>query len=140
MRRTFPYGLIRVYLNVSMFGEIGIYNMNQTELYIKKSPLAGVFTGGATVARKWNTNVTIDARSNVTDPDEEPGDYTDMTWTWFCKRRCETWPTFDDDFRITNTDFDDSQCTYIDSDDRADRGCFNFDQVDGPIGESLFDR
>ena len=119
--------MIRVYLNVSMFGEIGIYNMNQTELYIKKSPLAGVFTGGATVARKWNTNVTIDARSNVTDPDEEPGDYTDMTWTWFCKRRCEGWPSFDDNFRI-NVDeewTDDSRCTpYIDQDDRADRGCF----------------
>ena len=120
-----------------MSGEIGIWNMNQTDFFIEPSPLIGVISGGATVARKWNTNVTIDARANVTDPDVEPGDYTDMTWSWFCKRRCETWPTFDANYNIINQDFSDTQCLpYQDSTDQADRGCFYLDEVDGPIGKT----
>lgn len=64
-----------------MEDEIGLYGEDMLEVYILPSPLRGDIMGGARVARRWNTNVTVDARSFVQDPDVEPGDHSGMTWT-----------------------------------------------------------
>ena len=64
-----------------MENEIGLYGEDMLELYIEKSPLRGSIVGGGRVARRWNTNVTIDARTEVQDPDVDPGDWSGITWT-----------------------------------------------------------
>ena len=71
---------MRIEVNASMEDEIGLYSIDSLDVYITKTPLTGDISGGASVVRKWNTNVTIDALLGVSDPDVEPGNHTGMTW------------------------------------------------------------
>ena len=53
---------------------------------------------------------------------------------WYCKRRCESWPSFDDNYDIIDASFN-SSCDYSnDIGDVNDQGCFYNDGINGPIG------
>lgn len=46
--RTFDYGSYRLFLNVTMIGELGIYSINSTDFNILQTPLhAEISAGGA---------------------------------------------------------------------------------------------
>lgn len=78
--RSLPYGSVRIYLSVTMQEVSGYSAEASLDMYIKEANITGLITGGGTVARQWNTNITVDARTNVYDPGLGSGDWTGITW------------------------------------------------------------
>lgn len=63
------YGFVKLYLNVSMDDVPGVETINTTTIEIIRTPLIGEIAGGPSVPKKWNTNATLDAKTNTYDPD-----------------------------------------------------------------------
>ncbi|XP_013395450.1 sperm receptor for egg jelly-like [Lingula anatina] len=128
-KRLLPYGLYKFRLNVSMDGEIGIENVTTIMVRIVKSDLVAKIAGGSFVRRKWGINITIDAIDGTYDPDVGESDKSNFTFRWFCRRLCETWPEYNDNFSMILAPFT-SNCTYDTLNGADEGGCFKYDGVE----------
>nr|XP_034310453.1 uncharacterized protein LOC105340501 isoform X2 [Crassostrea gigas] len=128
--RILDYGLYRFELNVSMNELIGMYSIDSTQLRIVPTPLIANIAGGDFLQAQWGSELPfiLDGMAETFDPDASPEDKSGMEFIWLCKRMCEDWPTFDDNFDPKLPSFT-HNCTYQDD---ADRGCSKIDLLDSP--------
>lgn len=128
--RTLDYGLYRFRLNVSMNEVIGMYSIDNCFIRIIPTPITVQITGGDFMMRRWGAidPLNIDGLTNAIDPDVDASDKSGMKFIWMCRRLCETWPTFDNDWSI-KTPFQ-TNCTYSAGDAQNDRGCSKVDGID----------
>ena len=104
--RTLHYGLYRTELNVSMVEEPAIDNAGSVTINIIPSPLVGHLGGGPIKYVKFNFNQTFDAGEFTFDPDlDDASNKSGMTFQWLCKRSCESWPGFDSQYNIIDTNY-----------------------------------
>lgn len=127
--RVLDYGLYRFELNVSMNELMGMYSIDSTQLRIVATPLIANIAGGDFLQAQWGSALPLILNGMVEtfDPDASPEDKTGMEFIWICRRLCENWPTFDDNFDPSSSFT--HNCTYQDD---ADRGCSKIDLLDSP--------
>ena len=85
-----PYGLYRFYLNVSMWGEIGVESIESVTIRVVPTPLVVVISGGSERLVRWNEIITIDGESSTYDPDVGPENREGIRYIWLCRREHET--------------------------------------------------
>ncbi|XP_072043397.1 polycystin-1-related protein-like [Amphiura filiformis] len=85
---VFEYGKYRFEVNVSMSEEVGIFTIEETYIYITKSPLVAKIAGGYYRTAGWNSYDIIDAISETYDPDKTGEARKEgFEFTWFCRRK-----------------------------------------------------
>ena len=85
---------------------------------------------------QWKAQSTFNGRCSY-DPDIEETDKTGMTFTWYCRRDCETWPPFNSEYNIIDPKQFNTTCKYQ-AQFKDDRGCYMYDKIDGPGKILLF--
>ena len=88
---SFPHGLVRVQINVSMYTLGGMWTLASTYLNITKTPLAMGMIGGSRQAIGWNRSLEINAYGRSQDPDFVPHDRDGWEFTYYCKRYHENY-------------------------------------------------
>jgi hypothetical protein len=101
-RHTFKYGLYLVEFRVILNNAEGLFNSDLRFFSITESPIIAGITGGSHVRRGFNQEVQLDG-SPSEDPDVQHGDYSDMTFTWLCKRKGESFPSIPPDIPIVSS-------------------------------------
>ncbi|XP_055995228.1 uncharacterized protein LOC125649388 [Ostrea edulis] len=127
--RVLEYGLYRFELNVSMNELMGMFSVDSVELRILPTPLQVAIAGGDILQAQWGSEspLVLDGQTESYDPDVASEDKSGMEFIWLCRRVCENWPIFDNDFNPTSTFT--HNCTYQDD---SDRGCSKIDELDSP--------
>ncbi|XP_077863102.1 polycystin-1-like [Saccoglossus kowalevskii] len=98
---TLGYGLYRMELNVSMYGEIGVETVESAYIYIVATPLVASISGGSEIRVRWSALIEIDGLSDTYDPDVEQDNKLGMEFIWMCRRMTYT---IDDDTTIENVE------------------------------------
>ncbi|XP_033117714.1 uncharacterized protein LOC117117519, partial [Anneissia japonica] len=106
------YGTYRFELNVSMFGEIGLWAIDSTTLVVVPSPLKIGIDGGEIRIIPWDQTITVDASLLTYDPDKSMDDQSGMRFIWMCRRktykpRNESIPRIEnlETFQVWNSDY-----------------------------------
>lgn len=91
-KQSFDVGFYMIELRLSFPGFSNISSTAHGFLKITRSTLVARISGGAFVLQGYdNTFFTLNASESY-DPDVGKGNYTDMSFTWLCKRPNETYP------------------------------------------------
>lgn len=101
---------------------------DDTYIYVQSSNLVAEFYGnisGSYVLQ--NEKVSFDAYTESYDPDLPKENKTDLLFSFFCRRSCESWPEPNNnqtytDWRVYNH----SACDTVDGGSYSQKGCFNW--------------
>ena len=89
--QSLQIGLYMIEFRATFLYDTSVTSADYSYVKIKASPLIARIIGGSFVLQKYDKIITLDASQSY-DPDAAIGNYTDMGFTWLCKKSNETHP------------------------------------------------
>ena len=90
-KQSLPIGFYLIEFRATLLNATNVTSRDYTYVKIKASPLVARIVGGSFLLQRYDKIITLDASQSY-DPDTAIGNYTDMGFTWLCKKSNETYP------------------------------------------------
>lgn len=107
---------------------------DDTFIFIQSSPLIAAFGIVDAYYVQQESTVIFDASTNSYDPDAVDDPKNNLTFTFYCRRACESWPAPNGMQVYTDwRNYDYAACTDLDNGKYAQQGCFIYKSNDATI-------